>query len=745
MPKFLFLIIFCIFINISAYSSEKIEEIKIIGNDRISKETIEMFGNIKINDTIDDNKINQLLKNIYETNFFYNVSISFINKILTISVEENPIIQNININGIKSKSLKESLFENISLKSKSSFNKSYLTNDIFTIENILKERGYYFSKIDTAITNLDKNRIDLNINIDLGKKAKINKITFVGDKIYKDNKLRSVIISEEYKFWKFISGKKYLNETLIKLDNRLLKNFYLNKGYYNAKINSSFAKLVNNNEFELIFNIIPNQKTFFNNVNLEIPYDFDENNFKTLKNYFKEINGKTYSINVIEDIISKIENIALLDQYESVDVEVEEKLLNNQLDIIFKITNKDKFYVNRINIFGNNITNENVIRNRLYLDEGDPFNQILFNKSINEIKSLNFFKEVGSEIIDDKENQTKSINIFVDEKPTGEISLGAGFGTGGASIAFAVKENNFLGKGLSIDTSLYLGEDTITGKFEVINPKYNDTDKLVFYNVESTEVDKLSTYGYKSNKTGFSFGTNFEYYDNLYLGLGFENFIEKIETSASASASQRSQAGNYWDTFLNLDFNYDKRNQSFETTSGYYSLFKTKLPLVSESLTLTNEYNYKYFTELYENNITTAAFSLSFANSLNNNNIKLSERLFVPSRKIRGFESGKIGPKDGNDFIGGNMISTFNIVSNLPKVFENSQNLDFSIFFDAANISGVDYNSSLDRNNKIVSAIGIGFDWTTPVGPLSFSIAQPITKNSTDITESFRFNLGTSF
>lgn len=169
------------------------------------------------------------------------------------------------------------------------------------------------------------------------------------------------------------------------------------------------------------------------------------------------------------------------------------------------------------------------------------------------------------------------------------------------------------------------------------------------------------------------------------------------------------------------------------------------MPIISESLTIKNEYNYKYFTELYENNVTSAAFSLGIANSLNNKNIKLSERLFVSSRNLRGFEAGKIGPKDGNDFIGGNLISTFNLASSLPNILENNQNLDFSIFFDAANILGVDYNSSLDKNNKIRSSVGLGIDWITPVGPMSFSFAQPISKNSTDVTETFRFNLGTSF
>jgi outer membrane protein insertion porin family len=136
---------------------------------------------------------------------------------------------------------------------------------------------------------------------------------------------------------------------------------------------------------------------------------------------------------------------------------------------------------------------------------------------------------------------------------------------------------------------------------------------------------------------------------------------------------------------------------------------------------------------------------LQSANSISNDNIKLSERLFIPSRKLRGFQVGKVGPKDGNDFIGGNYLSTLNISSSVPQILENAQNIDVLVFFDAANIWGIDYSSSLNSGNKIRSSLGIGIDWITPIGPLNFSLSQPITKNSSDVTETFRFNLGTTF
>ena len=250
--------------------------------------------------------------------------------------------------------------------------------------------------------------------------------------------------------------------------------------------------------------------------------------------------------------------------------------------------------------------------------------------------------------------------------------------------------------------------------------------------------------GYKSGKTGFSYGTNFEFLDDVNIGLG-NSFYEKLETDATASTQQKAQEGDYFDSFINLDFTYDKRNQRFQTSDGFLSSFSTDIPLVSESNTFTNAYNYSLYKELFDNNVSNFSFYFKTANSISGDDIKLSERLYVPGSKLRGFEGGKIGPKDGDDYIGGNFVSSINFSSTLPTILENVQQMDMLIFFDAANVWGVDYSSSLSDNSKIRSSIGIGVDWFTVIGPLSFSLAHPLSKLSTDTTESFRFNLGTTF
>ena len=322
---------------------------------------------------------------------------------------------------------------------------------------------------------------------------------------------------------------------------------------------------------------------------------------------------------------------------------------------------------------------------------------------------------------------------------------GAGVGTGGGNVAFGISENNFLGRGLEFASDVTLSAETIKGLISLNNPNYKGSNRSLNLSLESSITDRLKDFGYKSNKTGFSIASGFEFYDDLFWSTGISSYIEKIDTDATASASIKKQEGSYFDTFFNHTFSYDKRNQRYKTSDGYISRFTQNVPLISEAYTLTNVYDYKIYNEWLKENIFSFGFYGKTTNSLIGKNVKLSERLFIPASKLKGFESGKVGPKDGTDYIGGNYAASINMATNLSQILPNLQNTNFSIFFDAANVWGIDYNSNIEDDNKVRSSVGIAVDFFTPVGPLNFSLSEPITKGKNDITESFRFNLGTSF
>ncbi len=741
---FLHLIALSIFLTFSSYA-KNYEKIIINGNERISNETILVFSEISEDQSLDENSINSILKKLYKSGYFKDVSVKIENNNLTINVLENPIIQTVFINGIKRKKTEESLFEILSLKNRSSYNSITIKKDENAILNYLKDQGFYFSKITSSYQDLGKNKIDLYYEIELGDKAKISKISFVGDKIFKDSTLRSVILSEEYRFWKLISGKKYLNENLINYDKRLLNNFYKNKGFYNVVIESSFANYLGNDEFEVLYNISSGKKYYFNKFNLNLPIDYELDNFNELNNIFSDLEGEKYSLNSIDKILKEIDKIVLNEQFEFLKSSVQEEIKDNLINLTFNIGESEKFYVEKINILGNNITREEVIRNNLLVDEGDAFNELLQAKTLNNLKALNFFSKVESDIIDVPYQNKKIINITVEEKPTGEIMAGAGVGTNGGTLAFGVSENNYLGRGIEFSSDVSISAESLKGLISINNPNYKGSNRSLNVSLESTVTDRLKNFGYESNKSGFSVGSGFEFYEDLYWNTGFSSYVEKLKTDSTASASIKKQEGSYFDTFFNQTLSYDKRNQKFKTSDGYISRFRQNVPLISESYTLTNAYDYKIYNQWLDENVFSFGFFAKSANSLSGKDVKLSERLFLPSGKLRGFESGKVGPKDGADYIGGNYTASINLATTLPQIMPNLQNTNFSVFLDAANIWGIDYNSSLSDNSKIRSSVGIAVDFFTPIGPLNFSLTEPITKGSNDITESFRFNIGTTF
>jgi outer membrane protein insertion porin family len=744
---FKFFIQIFLFLFLFTYSSfsQNFENILINGNKRISNETILLFSELPDDKFLNENSINIILKKLYKSGFFSDVIVKIENNDLIIDVIENPIIQNVFIEGIKRKKTVEALYEVLSLKNRSSFISNYVKKDETSILNFLKDEGYFFSKVTSSYEDLGNNKIDLLYKIDLGNKAKIQKISFVGDKKFKDSTLKSVILSEEYKFWKFISGKKFLNENLVNYDKRLLNIFYKNKGFYNVSIESSFANYLGNDEFEIIYNITTGKKFYFDEFTLNLPIDYEENNFIELKNIFKKLKGENYSLNSIDNILSEIDKIVLSEQFEFLKSSVEENIDGDLINLTFNIGESDKFYVEKINIYGNNVTREEVIRNKLLVDEGDAFNELLQAKTLNNLKSLNFFSKVNSEILNGKVDNTKIINITVEEKPTGEIMAGAGLGTDGGTVVFGVSENNFLGRGIEFSTDMNFSAESLKGIISLNNPNYKGTNRSLNTSIESTNTDRLKNFGYKSNKSGFSIGSGFEYYDDLYLTTGISMYVEKLDTNSTATASLRKQEGSYFDTFFNYTFSYDKRDQRYKSTDGFISRFTQNVPLLSKSYTLKNRYDYKVYNKWLDENIASFSFYVKAANSLTGSDVKLSDRLFLPSNKLRGFENGKIGPKDGTDYIGGNYAAAINVTTTLPQILPNLQNTNFSLFFDAGNVWSVDYDSTLPHSNNIRSSAGLAIDVFTPVGPLNFSFSETITKGENDVEESFRFNLGTTF
>jgi len=740
---FFALILFFNFLTICAYS-EIVNKVDIKGNERISPETIVVFGDIAIGKNYEASDINQLIKKLYDTKFFSDISVELKNNILNIIVKENPIINSIIFNGEKAKKYKEKINEIITLRENTSYIESNIKNDINQIKNFYRLLGFYFVKIDADVEKLDKNRVNIVYFIEKGKKAKISKIYFLGDKKIRDKRLRDVITSQESAFWKFISRNVYLSKERIDLDKRLLKNYYRNKGYYEVDVTSSNVEYSEGEGFVLTYSINAGTRYKFKKIYANVSEALDKNAFVSLEANFDKLVGKYYSQRKLKSVLEKIDKLSEQKELQFINHSVQEILEGNEVEVKINIFEGEKFIIERINITGNNVTNDSVIRGELIVDEGDPYSTLLVKKSINEIKARNIFGNVEHKVTPGSSNDQKIIEINVEEKATGEIIAGAGIGTDGTSFQFAVTENNWLGRGIKLESVLNLSEEKVSGNIAINNPNYNFTGNAVNVALDVSSTDRKEASGYESSKTGFNLGTSFEQYENVYFSPEFSLAHEDIEVDSTATQSVQKMEG----TFTNLDFLYgltlDKRNQSFQPTEGYISTFRQTLPVIQDSSSIMNRFDISAYHDFSEDVIGSLKFH---ANSIHgiDDDVRITNRLFLPRKRLRGFNTRKVGPKDGSDYVGGNYTTSLTAEAQLPNVLPESFRTDFSVFVDTGNVWSVDYSDSVDDSNKIRSSFGVSANVFTTVGPLSFTLAQDITKAAGDETETFNFRLGTSF
>ena len=736
-------IILFLFVFTSHLKAEIVNNIVIEGNKRVNEETIKIYGDIKVNKNYNDKDLNQILLNLYETNFFEEVKVDLSNGTLTVKISEYPILNQIVLLGENSVRISREIKKIIFLKEKSSFIQTKLSEDINTIKKLYASIGYNFTNVEAKIKKVD-NTVDLIIEIDKGNQTRISSIKFIGDKKISDRRLRDIIASEEHKFWKILSKNTNFSKQLVLLDERLLKNYYKSNGYYDVKINSKSAVLKDDNNIDITYSIDAGKRFIFKKITTNIDPVLDPNLFTPLQKTYKKYIGQYYSPFSIKKILEEIDQLIDDTNLQFVEHNVEEILSNDTIEIKFNIYETDKILVNRIDITGNNITNEEVIRSELLLEEGDPFSELSLDKSVSKLKARNIFSNVTSKISDSKELNQKNIIIDVEEKPTGEISAGAGIGTSGGTFAIQVSENNWLGTGNRIKFDLEVDTESLGGTLNYTDNNYNFTGNKLNYYVSSTSNDKPDQ-GYENTIISSGINTSFEQFRDVFLSLGLAVSYDDLRTENNASSSLKKQSGEFSEFVGQYGIKTDKRNRAFMPTSGYVTTFNQELPIYADKSAITNTFSLSNYKSITEDVIGATKIYLTAINGLNDDDVRLNKRRNLSSKRLRGFERGKVGPVDGSDHVGGNYAASLNFEASFPNLLPDSTKTEIATFLDFGNVWGVDYDDSLDDTNELRSTIGAAVSWMSPIGPMNFTLSSNLKKADTDKTESFTFNLGTTF
>ncbi len=733
-----------LFLLTTSLNAEVVNKIEINGNKRISDETVKVYGSISLGKDLSKSDIDKILQNLYSTEFFKNVSVELNDNVLKVNLQEYPIINELVILGESKSQYRNEIKKLINLKKNGSYIETKLSQDIEIIKKLYSSIGFNFSTVETKIKKIDDDNLDLVFDIKKGNLTSISKIFFTGDKKIKDKRLRDIIVSEEDKFWKVITKNTRFSLNLVNLDKRLLENYYKSIGYYDVEVSSSSAEILDTGKVNITYSIDSGKRYIINKIKTDLDPIFDNNIFFPLNEVYRKYIGDYYSPFKIKKILDEIDLIIEKNNLQFVEHRVQETIEGDTINLSFIIREGEKILVERINIKGNNITNESVIRSELILDEGDPFTKLGLDKSVANIKSRNIFKSVKTNITDGSSSDQKIIDIEVEEKPTGEISAGAGVGTDGGTFAIKVKENNWLGEGKKVSFDVELSEESLKGEVIYENPNYNLLGNSLKYSLTNVTNDKPDQ-GYENTLISAGVGTTFEQFKDIFTSISVSASYDDLKTLSNASSSLKKQSGQFSEIAAEYGVAYDQRDRTFMPTAGTITKFFQTLPIYADKPFIGNTFMSSSYKSFGENVVGAGKILLTSVNGLNDEDVRLSKRKSLSSSRIRGFERGKIGPVDGTDHIGGNYAAAVNFEANLPNFFPESSNTDFGIFLDFANVWGVDYDDTIDDSNEIRSSTGITLSWNSPLGPMTFVLAQPITHKSSDKTQSFNFNIGTSF
>jgi len=729
----------------SNVNADIVNKIDISGNDRISNNTIIDIIDFKKSNNYSNSDLNNFQKKLFETNFFSNIKLKLENNILKIIVIENPLIEFFIIQGVVNKTREDLIYEKVLLGQNKIFSQSLLNQDIETIKKIFNDAGYFNTSVFPEISKLPNGNVNVVLSVNREEQHKIKRILFIGDKYFKSSTLSDVVSSSEHGWWKFLSSSSTVNMNRIEFDKQLLKNFYLNEGFYDIQILSSDISFEEKNKASITFSINSGKKYNFSEFALiDSEKNLNKQDFDTINEFIaSELNGN-FSNKKINNLRQKIYTYLNIKKIEFIKFDILPKKTENNLittNIIIKKTARN--FVNNIEVKGNSITEEEVIRRELIFSEGDAFSRYKLDKSEDNLKSSGIFKEVKTNI-KNLNNESLDIEVDVEEQPTGAISAGVGVGSSGASVTTGISEKNLFGKGISVNSNINLGTESIKGNILTTIPDFNNTDNDLLYDFYVTSTD-FENAGYESTVVGNSVAIKYDLYEDITFKPGIGVDRDSIDTNSTASNLYQNREGDYltFQTFYNLET--DKRDKRFQTTKGYKLNFGQNLAVPGSDIPyIENNISGNFYHPINKDYILSLKSGLSSINAFDNKDVKLSDRKFLSNRNLRGFENYGVGPKDGNEHIGGNYSAYSSIASTIPNPLPDKWNANSIIFLDAGNVWGVDYDSSKD-SDKIRSSAGLGLDWISPLGPLSFVFAQTLSSTDGDLEESFSFQIGSSF
>ena len=740
------LLILIITENVNA-DENKILSIDVTGTQRIDIETVISYAKIEIGETYNDDLGNNALKKLFNTNLFSNIEIFFDNNTLLINVKENPTINLIKFSG-NSKIKDEDLLIEISLKERSVYSRNKVKNDIDRMLTLYQRAGRLSTEIVPTVELLDNNRINLTYEIEESDVAEVSKIIFLGNEVFSSSTLKSKMKTKEKTLLRFLSSADRYDPDKLEYDKQLITEFYNDNGYPDFNFTTSIAQLsLNSNDFEIIMTVNEGKK--FNFGNISVLSELKKLDPDKIKNALPFSSGNVYNASKIKESIQDIKSLAELNGYSFIKIEpvLKKDELNNQIDVELVLDEGPRVYVNKIDIVGNTRTIDKVIRREFSLSEGDAYNKFAINYSKDSIRALNFFSDVNV-----SENRTSyedklDIIIEVEEKNTGEASLGAGYSSASSTtLNLGLKESNFLGKGQKVNASASFSNTRNTYDIGITEPYFNNK-KLSLTGRIYSDFQDPSSVNYEQEDLGLAFNARFPLASDRSLELRYSLFTSKIKADTNATAYERLLAGTDTNSMIGYSLFIDRRNSRYKPSNGFNFILNQDLSgLGGTTYYIKNKLDYNIYKRITKDLIGSFKFQTGNSTGYNGKYAPLSSNFNLGGNKLRGFKNGKVGPRTGNSYTGGQYYYLTSLETNIDFNLD-AFDITSTLFIDIGSVWGLENPaySSINDEHKVRSSAGVNFNWDSAIGPINIIYAEVLQSETTDTTDNIYIDIGYNF
>ncbi|MCC8370929.1 MAG: outer membrane protein assembly factor BamA [Rickettsia endosymbiont of Stiretrus anchorago] len=753
------LIIF--YYNISLADSV-IRKITIEGNHRIERSTIESYLKLKPGESYNSLKEDEAIKRLYATSLFRNIKMDMSSDgNLIVSVTETPFISSVVFRG-NSKIKANMLSKEIYTMAGESLSQAKIELDVKKISEIYKRSGRFATIVTPKIEDLENNRVKVIFDIAEGPKTGIKYIYFSGNENYSDSELKSIVLTKESRWFRFLDSNDTYEPDRIEYDKELLKEFYQSVGFADFRVISVSAELNNTKEyFVLTYSLEEGEKYNFGNVTIENKLtNIDITPVNKIVNIKQ---GSVFNMKTVENIADKIGEYFTAVGYPAVNVYPDiVKNPDHTININFIIEKADKVYINKINIINNLKTEDHVIRREFKSEEDDILNRSYIEKGERNLRNLDYFEKIGITFAQAKTKDKYDLNVEVDEKSTSSVGFDLGYNTtGGVFGRFSFLERNLVGTGKILNAGVQVSKNTTSYYGGITDPHFLDRDLSLgvsgFINKSGRGQSVLSNtdQNYRQHSVGGKTSLGYEIKEDLSHEI---DYLIKRDTlsapSPSSSIFLQEQMGKFITSAIGHTIAYDQRDSKIIAKNGYLvSVSQEYAGIGGDNKYLKHEVDGKYYKSFIQNKLT-LKLSASGGDiaALGGRVIRISDRFNLGDYSLRGFASGGVGPREKvtNEGLGGKRYYTFSTELNFPTPVPEEFNLTGAVFMDLGSLWGVGLNKAkyqspngIYNDKSLRASVGFGFIWVTRFAPIRMDWGFAVKKKKYDDTQHFHLRFST--